>query len=576
VTSSPGPVRIGNCSGFYGDRLAAMREMLTGGDLDFLTGDYLAELTMLILARDRAKSPDRGYAKTFLTQLEDCLGTALDRGVRIVANAGGLNPAGLATAVRALGERLGLSVNVAHVEGDDLLRRAEELGLGTPLAANAYLGAWGIADCLRNGADVVVTGRVTDASVIVGPAAAHYGWGPTDYDALAGAVAAGHVIECGAQATGGNYAFFTEVADLTHPGFPLAEIHPDGSSVITKHPGTGGAVTIGTVTAQLLYEISGARYANPDVTLRVDTIELSDDGPDRVRISGVRGEPPPPTLKVSLNSIGGFRNEMALVLTGLDIEAKAELVRRQLETSLTVKPAELEWTLARTDHADADTEEAASALLRCVVRDPDPANVGRKFSSAAVELALASYPGFTSTAPPGDGQVYGVFTPGYVDATEVPHVAVHADGSRTDIAPAAQTLELAPVPPFALPEPLPFGETRRVPLGLIAGARSGDKGGAANVGVWVRTEAQWRWLAHTLTVDRLRELLPETADLPVTRHVLPNLWAVNFVIDGILGQGVAYQARFDPQAKGLGEWLRSRTIDIPVELCTDIPEELLS
>ena len=566
------PVRIGNCSGFYGDRLAAMREMLTGGDLDYLTGDYLAELTMLILARDRAKSPDRGYAKTFLTQLEDCLGTALDRGVRIVANAGGLNPAALATAVRALADRLGLSVNVAHVEGDDLVARSEELGFGAVLAANAYLGAWGIADCLSNGADVVVTGRVTDASVIVGPAAAHFGWGRIDYDALAGAVAAGHVIECGAQATGGNYAFFTEVADLTHPGFPLAEIHADGSSVITKHPGTGGAVTIGTVTAQLLYEISGARYANPDVTLRVDTIELTDDGPDRVRISGVKGEPPPPTLKVSLNSIGGFRNEMALVLTGLNIEAKADLVRRQLETSLTVKPAEMVWTLARTDHADADTEEAASALLRCVVRDPDPANVGRQFSSAAVELALASYPGFTSTSPPGDGQVFGVFTPGYIDATEVPHVAVHADGTRVDIAPATQTLDLAPVPPFALPEPLPFGETRRLPLGLIAGARSGDKGGSANVGLWVRDEDHWRWLARTLTVEKLRELLPETADLPVTRHLLPNLWAVNFVIDGILGQGVAYQARFDPQAKGLGEWLRSRTIDIPVELCKDIPE----
>jgi Acyclic terpene utilisation family protein AtuA len=563
VASSSDAVRIGNCSGFYGDRLAAMREMLTGGDLDYLTGDYLAELTMLILARDRAKSPERGYAKTFLIQLEDCLGVALDKGVRIVANAGGLNPAGLAAAVRALAARLGLTVNVAHVEGDDLVGRADELGFGTPLAANAYLGAWGIADCLRSGADMVVTGRVTDASVIVGPAAAHFGWEPSNYDALAGAVAAGHVIECGAQATGGNYAFFTEVADLTHPGFPLAEIHADGSSVITKHPGTGGAVTVGTVTAQLLYEIGGARYANPDVTLRVDTIELSDDGLDRVRISGVKGEPPPPTLKVSLNSIGGFRNEMALVLTGLDIEAKAELVRRQLETSLTVKPAEMEWTLARTDHPDADTEEAASALFRCVVRDPDPANVGRQFSSAAVELALASYPGFTSTSPPGDGQVYGVFTPGYVDATEVPHVAVHADGTRVDIAPAAQTLELAPVPPFALPEPLPFGETRRVPLGLIAGARSGDKGGSANVGVWVRTDDHWRWLVHTLTVEKLRELLPETADLPVTRHVLPNLRAVNFVVDGILGQGVAYQARFDPQAKGLGEWLRSRTIDIP-------------
>jgi hypothetical protein len=565
VASSPGPVRIGNCSGFYGDRLAAMREMLTGGDLDYLTGDYLAELTMLILARDRARSPERGYAKTFLKQLEDCLGLALDKGVRIVANAGGLNPAGLAIAVRELAERLDLSVNVAHVEGDDLVGRAEELGFGSVLAANAYLGAWGIADCLNNGADVVVTGRVTDASVIVGPAAAHFGWDRSNYDALAGAVAAGHVIECGAQATGGNYAFFTELTDLTHPGFPLAEIHADGSSVITKHPGTGGAVTVGTVTAQLLYEIGGARYANPDVTLRVDTIELSDDGPDRVRISGVKGEPPPPTLKVSLNSIGGFRNEMALVLTGLDIEAKAELVRRQLESGLTVKPAEMEWTLARTDHADADTEEAASALLRCVVRDPDPANVGRQFSSAAVELALASYPGFTSTSPPGDGQVYGVFTPGYVDANEVAHIAVHVDGRRTEIAPASQTLELAPVPPFALPEPLPFGETRRVPLGMIAGARSGDKGGSANVGLWVRTEDHWRWLAHTLTVEKLRELLPETADLPVTRHVLPNMWAVNFVIDGILGHGVAYQARFDPQAKGLGEWLRSRHIDIPEE-----------
>ena len=559
-------VRIGNCSGFYGDRLSAMREMLTGGDLDYLTGDYLAELTMLILARDRAKAPERGYAKTFLTQLEECLGLAHDSGVRIVANAGGLNPAGLADAVRALADRLGVPVSVAHVEGDDLLARATELGFGSPLAANAYLGAWGIVDCLDSGADVVVTGRVTDASVIVGPAAAHFGWSRSNYDQLAGAVAAGHIIECGTQATGGNYAFFTEIDDLTHAGFPIAEVRADGSSGITKHPGTGGAVTVGTVTAQLLYEISGARYANPDVTLRVDSIELSEDGADRVLVSGVRGEPPPPTLKVSLNTIGGFRNSMTFVLTGLDIDAKAELVRRQLETGLTVKPAELEWTLARTDHPDADTEESASALLRCVVRDPDPANVGRQFSSAAVELALASYPGFTPSAPPGDGQVYGVFTAGSVPADKVPHVAVHADGSRTEIGAAAETLELAPVAPFALPVPLPFGETRRLPLGVIAGARSGDKGGNANVGLWVRTEVQWRWLAHALTVDKLRDLLPESADLQVTRHLLPNLRAVNFVIEGILGEGVAYQARFDPQAKGLGEWLRSRYIDIPEEL----------
>lgn len=559
-------VRIANCSGFYGDRLSAMREMLTGGDVDFVTGDYLAELTMLILGRDRMKNPDRGYARTFLTQLEDCLGLAHDRGVRIVANAGGLNPAGLADAVRTLAQRLGIVSRVAHVEGDDLQPRAAELGLGSPLTANAYLGAWGIADCLDAGADVVVTGRVTDASVIVGSAAAHFGWGPTDYDQLAGAVVAGHVIECGTQATGGNFAFFTEVPELTRPGFPLAEVHADGSSVITKHSGTGGAVSLDTVTAQLLYEISGARYANPDVTARMDSVRLTLDGPDRVRISEVVGEPPPPTLKVSLNGIGGFRNSMTFVLTGLDIDAKAQLVRRQLESSLTVKPAELEWTLARTDHADADTEQAASALLSCVVRDPDAENVGRKFSSAAVELALASYPGFTSTAPPGDAQVYGVFTPGYVPADLVSHIAVHPDGTRHEIPCATQTLILEPADDPPLPDPLSPGPARRGPLGLVAGARSGDKGGSANVGVWVRTDDQWRWLANTLTVEFLKELLPEAAGLAVTRYVLPNLRALNFVIEGILGQGVAYQARFDPQAKGLGEWLRSRHVDIPESL----------
>ena len=557
------PVRIGNCSGFYGDRVSAMREMLTGGELDYLTGDYLAELTMLILGRDRMKNPERGYAKTFLIQLEECLGLAHDRGVRIVTNAGGLNPAGLAQAVRALAERLGVPVTVAHVEGDDLLPRAAELGFPGVLTANAYLGAWGIVGCLNSGADIVVTGRVTDASVVVGPAAAHFGWGPRDYDRIAGAVVAGHVIECGAQATGGNYSFFTDIPDLSYAGFPLAEIRADGSSVITKHPATGGQVSVGTVTAQLLYEITGARYANPDATARFDTISLSDDGPDRVLISGARGEPPPPTLKVSLNSIGGFRNSATFVLTGLDVDAKAALVRRQLEAALTVRPAELDWTLARTDRPDADTEQTASALLTCAVRDPDKNTVGRRFSAAAVELALASYPGFHTTAPPSDAAVYGLFTPGYVPAGEVSHTAVRADGSRVPIPPADETLALAPVTEPALPEPPPAGPTRRLPLGTIAGARSGDKGGGANIGVWVRTDDQWRWLANTLTVELLRELLPEAGNLPVTRHQLPGIRAVNFVIEGILGKGVAYQARFDPQAKGLGEWLRSRHVDIP-------------
>ncbi|MFC9663059.1 acyclic terpene utilization AtuA family protein [Nocardia sp. NPDC127606] len=566
LSADPDLIRIGNCSGFYGDRLSAMREMLEGGQLDVLTGDYLAELTMLILGRDRMKDPSLGYAKTFVKQIKDCLGLALEKNVQIVTNAGGLNPAGLAEQLRKVAAELGLDAKIAHVEGDDLVARAAELDLGQPLTANAYLGAWGIVECLNSGADIVVTGRVTDASVIVGPAAAHFGWGRNDYDALAGAVVAGHVIECSTQATGGNFAFFTELGDIGRPGFPIAEIRRDGSCVITKHDGTGGAVTVDTVEAQLMYEIQSARYAGPDVTTRLDSIVLSQEGKDRVLISGVTGEAPPPQLKVSLNTLGGFRNEMSFILTGLDIEAKAELAQRQLESWLPDKPAELTWTLARLDRPDAETEEQASALLRCVVRDPDPNKVGRGFSSVAVELALASYPGASFTALPGNGSPYGVFTPGFVDAHEVPHVAVLADGTRIDITPATDTVVLEPVSEPELPAPLPPTETGRVPLGTIALARSGDKGGDANIGVWVRTDDQWRWLVHTLTVEKLRELLPETADLTVTRHVLPNLRAVNFIISGLLGKGVAYQARFDPQAKGLGEWLRSRHLDMPTEL----------
>lgn len=566
LAASPEVIRIGNCSGFYGDRLGAMREMLEGGQLDVLTGDYLAELTMLILGRDRMKDPDLGYAKTFVRQVQECLGLALERNVQIVTNAGGLNPAGLAAKLRKVAADLGLDAKIAHVEGDDLLGRAGELGLGQPLTANAYLGAWGIVECLNAGADIVVTGRVTDASVVVGPAAAHFGWARTDYDRLAGAVAAGHVIECSTQATGGNFAFFTELADLGRPGFPIAEIRADGSSVITKHDGTGGAVTVDTVQAQLMYEIQGTRYAGPDVTTRLDSIVLRQEAPDRVLISGVTGEAPPPRLKVSLNTLGGFRNEMEFILTGLDIEAKAALAQRQLESWLPERPAELDWTLARLDRPDAETEERASALLRCVVRDPDPNKVGRAFSSVAVELALASYPGCSFTTLPGNGSPYGVYTPGFVDAAEVPHVAVLPDGTRTEVDPASETLALAQVPEPGLPEAWPAGATRTAPLGTIALARSGDKGGDANIGVWVRTAEQWRWLVHTLTADRLRELLPETASFEVSRHVLPNLRAVNFIISGLLGKGVAYQARFDPQAKGLGEWLRSRHVEIPVEL----------
>jgi hypothetical protein len=550
-------IRIGNASGFYGDRLAAVEEMLTGGQLDVLTGDYLAELTMLILGRDRQRDPALGYARTFLRQMESGLGLALERGVKVVTNAGGLNPAGLATALGRLAATLGLAPRIGYVTGDELSRPGA-------VTANAYLGAFGIAECLAAGADVVVTGRVTDASLVVGPAIARYGWTRTDHDALAGATVAGHILECGAQATGGNFAFFTELKDARHPGFPIAEVAADGSCVITKHDGTGGAVTVETVTAQLLYEIGPPGYLGPDVVAHFDTIELHEAGPDRVAISGVRGSPPPPTLKVGTVTLDGYRNAMTFVLTGLDIEAKARLVGEQLAAAVGTQGLEL--VLARTDHPDAGSTETASALLHAHLRDPDPARVGRAFSQAAVELVLASYPGATVTAPPGDATPVGVFTAGSVGQGEVAHVAVLPFGSPVVIPPPSVTGTVAAPRVPAPPAPVGGGATLRVPLGTVVGARSGDKGGDANLGVWARTGPGYEWLRGYLTVAELRRLLPETAALDVDRYELPNLRALNFVIHGLLGAGVAASTRFDPQAKALGEWLRSRLVDVPANL----------
>jgi len=578
------PVRIGNCSGFYGDRLGALREMLEGGPLDYLSGDYLAELTMLILGKDRLRDPELGYARTFVTQLGESMGLALERGVRIVANAGGLNPAGLAAKLEDIAGSLGLNPKIAWIDGDDLAPRAAELGLGGALTANAYLGAFGIARALHEGADIVVTGRVTDASLVVGPAIAHHGWTPSSYDELAGAVVAGHVIECGTQATGGNFSGFLELKrDAAPLGFPIAEVAADGSSVITKHPGTGGLVSLDTVTAQLLYEVQSTRYLGPDVTTDLASVRLDDDGPDRVRISGVRGSRPPERLKVCVNELGGFRNQMEFVLTGLDIEAKAEWVRAQLEARLAGNPpASVSWSLGARPAADADTEEAASCLLRVVVKDPSADVVGKPFSAAAVELALASYPGFTLTAPPGRGSPYGVYRPAYVDRSVVTETVHLWDGRQ--LSPDVELVETSGISTGSMSDVETPGittgwmsvtedaPTRCVPLGTFVHARSGDKGGDANVGLWVggeRGELRDRrvaWLLHVFTPDHVRRLVPEAAALDVEVFALPNLGGVNLLLHGLLGEGVAASTRFDPQAKALGEWLRSRHVHVPEEL----------
>ena len=568
------PVRIANCSGFFGDRLSAAREMVDGGDIDVLTGDWLAELTMLILHKQRARNAELGYASTFLSQMEQVLGTCAERSIKVVTNAGGLNPAGCAAKVRAIAERLGVQVSVAHVDGDDLLPVVDGLRphldhldtgaplTGTPVSANAYLGGWGVAAALDAGADVVVCPRITDAALVVGPAAWWWGWAVDDWDALAGAVVAGHVIECGAQATGGNYSFFSTIPDLSlAPGFPIAEVERDGSSVITKHHGTGGLVDVGTVTAQLLYEIGGPTYANPDVISHFDTIRLTQEGPDRVRISGVQGSPAPTSTKVCLNLEGGFRNRMSFVLTGLDQAEKARWAEAALFARLGGSER-FDAVDVRFVEAPADVpgQEASSGRLHVTVKSRDERLVGRAFSSAAVELALANYPGFFVTTAPGEAQPYGVYWPALVPNDEVDAVAQHTvelpDGYRMAI-PRPPT---GPLRDIDTPDvtATPAGPAPGEPLGAHFGARSGDKGGNANVGIWARDDAGYAWLREHLTADAVRRLLPEAADLPIERHELPNLRALNFVLVGYLGEGVASNSSFDAQAKGLGEYLRSR------------------
>lgn len=592
------PVRIGNSSGFYGDRMEAAREMVEGGPIDVLTGDYLAELTMLILWKARQKDPDAGYARSVLTQLEPVLGSCLDRGIKIVNNAGGLNPSGLARQLAALADRLGLHPKIAYVTGDDLLPRLPGLqaaghalaNLDTgraladagaePVTANAYLGGWGITAALNAGADIVICPRVTDASLVTGPAAWWHGWRRHDFDQLAGAVAAGHVIECGPQATGGNYSYLHEITDRRYPGFPVAEVASDGSSVITKHDGTGGLVSIGTVTAQLLYEIAEPAYLNPDVVAHFDTITLEQLAGHRVRLSGAAGTPPPDTLKVCVNFLGGYRNTMTLVLTGLDIEEKAAWAADELFGILGGRDQfdEVDIRLLRFDRPDAESNEQATAHLRVTVKDRDPRKVGRRFSNATMELALGGYAGFHTTTPPSAESAYGVYWPALVPAAEVKHTAVLPDGTRAVIPPTKAGEKRAEAESAALvPDPgsTPPRDARQVraPLGRVCAARSGDKGGNANVGLWARDAAGYQWLRDYLTTERLRSLLPEAKDLRIRRYELANLRALNFVITGLLGEGVASSTRPDPQAKGLGEYLRSRVVTLPAALLEGGPRE---
>ena len=580
-------LRVANCSGFCGDKLSAAKEMVEGGPIDVLTGDYLAELTMTILYnQQQSRGGNAGYVGTFLKQLKEVVKPCIEKGIKIVSNAGGLNPAGMAEDVRALLDDLGVSAKVAYIDGDDLVPRLHDLqesgeefinmDKGTGLAsssnkvltANAYLGAWGIKEALDRGADIVICPRVTDAAVVIGPAAWKFNWQRDNFDALAGALTAGHIIECGAQTCGGNYSFFQEVPSFHNVGYPIAEIEEDGSFTVTKHPGTGGLVSVGTVTAQLLYEISTPAYLNPDVIAHFDAMKLEQVGDDRVRVSGCRGSNPPPTHKVCINTSDGYRAGTEILLTGLDIEEKAQIFCDVLLESLGGRDQfkSVSQEIIRSDRSNPAKNEEAHASLRVSVRSDDPAIAGKAFSQKAVELALSNIPGYAGRGAIGTGPVIA-YWPALVDSKHIMERVV-LDEEQINVPPTSQ-LGIEEIFYQKTPVDLgkvPGGETQAIPLGRLFGTRSGDKGGCANVGVWARTDLAAAFLFDFLTVEKLKELMPEVVSYQVARYELPNLRALNFYIHSILGEGVSSNDRIDGQAKSMGEYLRSRVVQIPTEL----------
>ena len=578
-------IKIANCSGFYGDNLSIARKMVEGGPIDVLTGDYLAELTMTILYNQKLKrGEDFGYVGTFLKQFKEVAKLCEDKKIKIVSNAGGLNPASMAKEVEKIIKELNLNLKVAYIEGDDLMPRLEELSSAgellknidkkndlfsyekKPLTANAYLGAWGIKEALVEGADVVICPRVTDAAVVIGPAAWKFNWARNDFDKLAGALAAGHIIECGAQATGGNYAFFKEVPSFKDIGYPIAEINEDGSFVVTKHPGTGGLVSVGTVTAQLLYEIGSPAYANPDVISHFDTLKIEQESEDRVYVSGCRGSSPPKNHKVCINLAGGFRNGTELLITGLDIEEKANLISETIFESVGGKDQfdKVDIQLHRTDKENPETNEQAQAFLRIDVMSKDSDLVGRLFSAKIIELALANFPGWTGRSGVVPNGPYIEYWPALVDSKHIKE-KIFVDGKVLEILPTSQ-LDFEEV--YYQKEPTEVKKITEKPdkeifFGEIFGTRSGDKGGCANLGVWSKNIDTYGFLYDFLTVKKLKELLPDLEPFEIDRFDLPNILSLNFYIHGILQDGVSSSTRMDGQAKSLGEYLRAKKISIP-------------
>ncbi|MEV7098343.1 acyclic terpene utilization AtuA family protein [Amycolatopsis sp. NPDC051045] len=587
------PVRIASFSGGMGDKFSAFGEAVHGEPVDVLVGDSMTEFVeSMVVARflDEPEKHRRFSSPLFMQQLVPELETVAEKKLKIVTNAGVHAPSEMAGKIRQAVTERGLRLNVASVTGDDLREEAGRLiaegqlvdiDTGEPigksprqlLAVDAYLGGWGIKTALDDGADIVVTGRVADASLISGAAAWWHGWERDELDKIAGAVAAGHIIECGAQATGGNFSGFTTVPDNTLPGFPIAEIDGNGDSVITKRAGEGGAVTVDTVTAQLVYEIQGPRYLNPDVTWHTDSVTVTADGPDRVRVTGAKGSAPSETTRVGINFQRGYRGSMWYFLTGLQIDEKVRVLTRQGEIAARDNHVELRrFTCGRPADDPADQWQA-TVPVKVNVAGATAKDV-EDFLSQLTSYWLNSVPGLyiditqmLVNAP----QPRIDYWPGQVRQDSLRHQVHLADGRVLDISPPPGMKPFGgqppgpggPSTPVGLPSP---GPTARRPLGEVVHARVGDKAGNVNLGVWVPEDVAYPWLVSFLTTDRLTELLAAPAEVTVERYELPNLRALCFVLGGYLAPSSSAGLSLDQLGKGVGEFLRARHVDIPLSV----------
>ncbi|MGH8619233.1 MAG: acyclic terpene utilization AtuA family protein [Burkholderiales bacterium] len=576
-------VRIGGAGAMWGDSEIATPQLLAVGNLDYLVYDYLAETTMAIMARARAKNPAYGYATDFVTTiLAQHLPEIARRGIRVVANAGGLNPLACRDAILKLAASLNLSVKVAAVTGDDLLPQAAALrAQGAPLpetlvSLNAYLGAAPIAAALAAGAQIVVTGRCVDSAVVLGPLVHEFGWRWDDYDRLAAGTLAGHVVECGAQATGGLFTDWESVPDWANIGYPLIECAADGSFIVTKAPGTGGLVAPLAVAEQILYEIGDpAAYAMPDVICDLRAVRVETDGPERVRVTGARGRPPGDRLKCSATFMDGYRLDVIMAIRGIDAVTKA----RKTADALLARSRRLMQARGHADYSAVTVEllgaealygpharrdDTREVVLRIAVRHPDKAALEalrRESTSAGVSMGPGTRGHFG-----GRSDVQGVVRLASCFAPK-------ADTVMTlDIDGAARAIPHPPSPAPAAPAPLPAppGTTgtadTRVPLVTLACARSGDKGDASNIGVIARRPEYLPWLRAALTVETVAAHFAHLASGPVTRYELPGLNALNFVLENALDGGGTASLRSDPLGKSFAQML----LDLPVA----VPENL--